>query len=209
MMTKNLTILGSTGSIGRQTLEVVEQLPVRIAALTAGQNVERMAEQCRRFRPQLAVMGTEEAAQRLREALAGEKIEIRSGMDGLIAAAEHPLADTVVTAVVGMLGLRPTLAAIRAKKRIALANKETLVCAGEARYARGCGGRGGDRTGRLRALRHLSVSYGLPGPQRDPPPDPDMLRRPFFGKTPDKLRAGDEGRRPAPPELENGREDHH
>ena len=131
MMTKNLTILGSTGSIGRQTLEVVEQLPVRIAALTAGQNVERMAEQCRRFRPQLAVMGTEEAAQRLREALAGEKIEIRSGMDGLIAAAEHPLADTVVTAVVGMLGLRPTLAAIRAKKRIALANKETLVCAGE------------------------------------------------------------------------------
>lgn len=66
MMTKNLTILGSTGSIGRQTLEVVEQLPVRIAALTAGQNVERMAEQCRRFRPQLAVMGTEEAAQRLR-----------------------------------------------------------------------------------------------------------------------------------------------
>ena len=107
MMTKNLTILGSTGSIGRQTLEVVEQLPVRVAALTAGQNVERMAEQCRRFRPQLAVMGTEEAAQRLREALAGEKIEIRSGMDGLIAAAEHPLADTVVTAVVGMLGLRP------------------------------------------------------------------------------------------------------
>ena len=131
MMTKNLTILGSTGSIGRQTLEVVEQLPVRVAALTAGQNVERMAEQCRRFRPQLAVMGTEEAAQRLREALAGEKIEIRSGMDGLIAAAEHPLADTVVTAVVGMLGLRPTLAAIRVKKRIALANKETLVCAGE------------------------------------------------------------------------------
>ena len=131
MMTKNLTILGSTGSIGRQTLEVVEQLPVRVAALTAGQNVERMAEQCRRFRPQLAVMGTEEAAQRLREALTGEKIEIRSGMDGLIAAAEHPLADTVVTAVVGMLGLRPTLAAIRAKKRIALANKETLVCAGE------------------------------------------------------------------------------
>ena len=92
MMTKNLTILGSTGSIGRQTLEVVEQLPVRVAALTAGQNVERMAEQCRRFRPQLAVMGTEEAAQRLREALAGEKIEIRSGMDGLL-----PLAETTAS----------------------------------------------------------------------------------------------------------------
>ena len=81
MMTKNLTILGSTGSIGRQTLEVVEQLPVRVAALTAGQNVERMAEQCRRFRPQLAVMGTEEAAQRLREALAGEKILLQGVTD--------------------------------------------------------------------------------------------------------------------------------
>ena len=90
---------------------------MRIAALTAGQNVERMAEQCRRFRPQLAVMGTEEAAQRLREALAGgRKLKLLRHGRPLIAAAEHPLADTVVTAVVGMLGLRPTLAAIRAKK---------------------------------------------------------------------------------------------
>lgn len=131
-MTKNLTILGSTGSIGRQTLEVVETMPgVRVAALTAGTNVALMAQQCKAFHPALAVMATEQAADELRELLSGEKIRILSGMDGLIAAAEYDGADTVVTAVVGMIGLRPTLAAIRKKKRIALANKETLVCAGE------------------------------------------------------------------------------
>ena len=130
-MTKYLSILGSTGSIGRQTLDVVRQLPVRIAALTAGTNVERMVEQCREFHPQLAVMATEKAAQEVKAALVGEAITVLSGEAGLIAAAEYEQADTVVTAVVGMLGLRPTLAAIRKKKRIALANKETLVCAGE------------------------------------------------------------------------------
>lgn len=131
-MTKYLSILGSTGSIGRQTLEVVEQMPeVRVVALTAGTNVERMAQQCRAFRPELAVMATDEAAKELKSALADDRIKILSGMDGLIAAAEYEKADTVVTAVVGMVGLRPTLAAIAKKKRIALANKETLVCAGE------------------------------------------------------------------------------
>ncbi len=131
-MTKYLSILGSTGSIGRQTLEVVEQMPeIKVAALTAGTNVERMAQQCRAFHPELAVMATQEAANELKNALEGEKIRVLSGMDGLIAAAQHEKADTVVTAVVGMVGLRPTLAAISQKKRIALANKETLVCAGE------------------------------------------------------------------------------
>ncbi len=130
-MTKNLTILGSTGSIGRQTLEVVDLLPIKVVALTAGTNVERMAEQCRKYRPELAVMATEQAAGELRDALNDESIRVLFGMDGLIAAAELDAADTVVTAVVGMVGLRPTLAAIAKKKRIALANKETLVCAGE------------------------------------------------------------------------------
>lgn len=130
-MTKNLSVLGSTGSIGRQTLEVVRQLPVRVVALTAGTNVERMVRQCREFHPELAVMATEKAAQEVKAALEGEAITVLSGETGLIAAAEHEKADTVVTAVVGMVGLRPTLAAIRKKKRIALANKETLVCAGE------------------------------------------------------------------------------
>lgn len=130
-MTKNLTILGCTGSIGRQTLEVVEQLPIRVVAMAAGSNVELMARQCRTFQPELAVMATKEAADALKKALEDQKIQILYGMEGLIAAAEYESADTVVTAVVGMLGLRPTLAAIAKKKRIALANKETLVCAGE------------------------------------------------------------------------------
>ena len=131
-MTKYLSILGSTGSIGRQTLEVVEQMEqIRVVALTAGTNVERMAEQCRKFRPELAVMATEEAARQLENELYGENIRVLHGMDGLLEAAAYEKADTVVTAVVGMVGLRPTLAAIQKKKRIALANKETLVCAGE------------------------------------------------------------------------------
>ncbi len=140
-MTKTVSILGSTGSIGRQTLEVVEQLPIKVAALTAGGNVELMAQQCRKFRPELAVMATPEAAQALRDALGTQNLRILSGMEGLLAAAEHEQADTVVTAVVGMLGLRPTLAAIAKKKRIALANKETLVCAGRLvmQAARECG----------------------------------------------------------------------
>ena len=131
-MTKYLSILGSTGSIGRQTLEVVEQMPeIKVAALTAGSNVARMAQQCRAFHPELAVMATETAAEELKNALTGENIRVLWGMEGLIAAAEYEKADTVITAVVGMVGLRPTLAAIQKKKRIALANKETLVCAGE------------------------------------------------------------------------------
>lgn len=129
-MTKCVSVLGSTGSIGRQTLEVLEQLPVRVAALTAGSNVRLMAQQCRKFKPELAVMATPQAAAELKNALDGQKLRILSGMEGLLEAAQHEQADTVVTAVVGMLGLRPTLAAIRRKKRIALANKETLVCAG-------------------------------------------------------------------------------
>lgn len=131
-MVKCVSILGSTGSIGRQSLDVIENLKsVQVAALTAGTNVERMAQQCRRFHPQLAVMATEQAAMELKEALAGEQTRIAWGEAGLIEAATVPEADCVITAVVGMVGLKPTLAAIRAKKRIGLANKETLVCAGE------------------------------------------------------------------------------
>ena len=131
-MVKCVSILGSTGSIGRQSLDVIENLKeIQVAALTAGTNVERMAQQCRRFHPQLAVMSTEQAAMELKEALAGEQTRIAWGEAGLIEAATVPEADCVITAVVGMVGLKPTLAAIRAKKRIGLANKETLVCAGE------------------------------------------------------------------------------
>ena len=131
-MVKCVSILGSTGSIGRQSLDVIENLKsIQVAALTAGTNVQLMAQQCRQFHPQLAVMATREAAQELQAALIGEKTQVAWGEDGLIAAATIPGADCVITAVVGMVGLKPTLAAIRAGKRIGLANKETLVCAGE------------------------------------------------------------------------------
>ena len=130
-MVKCVSILGSTGSIGRQSLDIVKHLGLSVAALTAGTSVERMAQQCREFSPKLAVMATESAAQQLADALRGQDIEIAWGEDGLIKAATMEEADCVITAVVGMLGLKPTLAAIRAKKRIGLANKETLVCAGE------------------------------------------------------------------------------
>ena len=130
-MTQVLSILGSTGSIGRQTLDVVRHLPVKVAALTAGTNAQRMAEQIAEFRPRLVSMATKEAAARLAALLPEPRPEILWGEAGLLAAAALEEADTVVTAVVGMVGLKPTLAALERGKRIGLANKETLVCAGE------------------------------------------------------------------------------
>ena len=131
-MVKCVSILGSTGSIGRQSLDVIGKMEgIRVAALTAGSSVQKMAEQCRAFRPQLAVMATREAAESLKAALRDMEISVAWGEEGLIQAATLPQADCVITAVVGMVGLKPTLAAIRAGKRIGLANKETLVCAGE------------------------------------------------------------------------------
>ena len=130
-MVKCVSILGSTGSIGRQSLDIIDHLNIPVAALTAGTSVERMAEQCRKYRPKLAVMATQEAAERLQDAISDLPIQVMWGQEGLIAAATIEEADCVITAVVGMVGLKPTLAAIRAGKRIGLANKETLVCAGE------------------------------------------------------------------------------
>ena len=130
-MVKCVSILGSTGSIGRQTLDIIDNLGLPVAALTAGSNAERMAEQCRKYCPKLAVMSTEAAANQLKEKIADLPTQILWGEEGLIAAATIPDADCIITAVVGMVGLKPTLAAIRAHKRIGLANKETLVCAGQ------------------------------------------------------------------------------
>ena len=130
-MVKCISILGSTGSIGRQTLNIIDHLNLPVAALTAGSNAQRMADQCRKYRPKLAVMSTEAAAEELKSQISDLPTEIMWGEEGLVAAATIPEADCVITAVVGMVGLKPTLAAIRAKKRIGLANKETLVCAGQ------------------------------------------------------------------------------
>lgn len=130
-MVKCISILGSTGSIGRQSLEVVDALGISVCALTAGSSVERMAQQCRKYLPKLAVMATRDEAEQLAKEISDLPIDVMWGEEGLIAAAVMPEADCVITAVVGMVGLKPTLAAIRAKKRIGLANKETLVCAGQ------------------------------------------------------------------------------
>lgn len=140
-MTKSISLLGSTGSIGRQTLDVVRQTGVHVCALTAKRDVARMEAQAREFHPALVVLCDETAAADLRLRLHDTDIRVVSGEEGLLEAASMPEADTVVTAVVGMVGLKPTLAAIHASKRIALANKETLVCAGELvmREAARCG----------------------------------------------------------------------
>ena len=130
-MSKRISILGSTGSIGRQSLDVIAACGMEAAALTANSNAARMEEQVRQFKPELAVMMDERAAADLRVRLADTPVRVAAGMEGLLEAAELPSADTVLTAVVGMIGLRPTMAAIREGKRIALANKETLVCAGQ------------------------------------------------------------------------------
>ena len=131
-MVNCVSVLGSTGSIGRQTLDIISRMEgVRVAALTAGTNVERMEEQCRQFQPELAVMATQEAAFELKSRIGDMPIRIRYGEGGLEEAATLAEVDCVITAIVGMVGLKPTLAAVRAGKRIGLANKETLVCAGE------------------------------------------------------------------------------
>ena len=134
-MTKTITILGSTGSIGRQTLSVAEELGLRVAALTAERNVDLMEAQCRKYRPELAVLADETAAEELKVRLADMNIRVFAGAEALCEAAALPEADTVVAAVCGFAALRPTLTAIREKKRIALANKETMVCAGELMQA--------------------------------------------------------------------------
>lgn len=131
MNTRVISLLGSTGSIGRQTLDVAASCGMKIAALTARSSVKLLEEQARRFQPALAVLTEPEAARELKVRLADTPVRVLSGEEGLLEAARLPEADTVLTAVVGMVGLRPTLAAIEAGKRIALANKETLVCAGE------------------------------------------------------------------------------
>lgn len=129
-MKKHLSILGATGSIGTQTIDILSSIDAEVVALTTNRNIGLLEQQARALHPKLCVAFDEAAARGLKTALADTDIAVMAGMDGLVAAATHPDCDTVVTAVVGMVGLLPTLAAIDAGKDIALANKETLVCAG-------------------------------------------------------------------------------
>ena len=186
-MVKCVSILGSTGSIGRQSLDIIDNLGIPVCALTAGTNAQRMAQQCRKYRPQLAVMATEAAAEQLREQIADLPVEVAFGEDGLIRAATMEQADCVITAVVGMVGLKPTLAAIEAKKRIGLANKETLVCAGELVMSRA-------RENQVEIIpvdsEHSAIFQCLMGNH-----DPSQIKRiiltcsggPFFGKSRQEL----------------------
>ena len=129
-MVNSISILGCTGSIGRQTIAVAEHIGMRVAALTANRKIELLEEQARRLKPEFVAVYDEDAAKQFRIAVADTDIRVGSGMPGLIEAATLASSDCVVTAVSGAVGLKPTLAAIDEKKRIALANKETLVCAG-------------------------------------------------------------------------------
>lgn len=128
---KNIAILGSTGSIGTQTLDVVDKLDLKVSALTAANNITLLEQQVRKYKPALAVVFNEEKAKELQIAVADTATKVRSGMDGLVEAAQLPQADLVLNSVVGMVGLQPTIAAAQAKKDIALANKETLVAGGD------------------------------------------------------------------------------
>ncbi|MEY8337178.1 1-deoxy-D-xylulose-5-phosphate reductoisomerase [Lachnospiraceae bacterium 62-35] len=128
---KKIAVLGSTGSIGTQTLEVVgNNRDIQVTALGAGSNIDLLEEQIRRFRPNLAAVWSREKAEELKIRTRDTGVRVVSGMDGLLAVATEPEAETVVTAIVGMIGIRPAIAAIKERKNIALANKETLVTAG-------------------------------------------------------------------------------
>ena len=129
-MSRKVTILGSTGSIGRQSLEVIAACGMEAAALAANSNVGLMEEQARQFKPAVAALADEKAAADLRVRLADTNVHVLSGLEGVLEAAAISSADTAIAALMGMAGLRPTLASIREGKRVCLANKETLVCAG-------------------------------------------------------------------------------
>ena len=130
-MVKGLSILGSTGSIGVQALIVCENLNIKVVALAANSNVKLMEEQIRRFKPKVAALFDEKAADELSIAVKDTNTKILKGMEGVKETVTHAEADTVLTSVVGIAGLIPTMAAINAGKNIALANKETLVTSGD------------------------------------------------------------------------------
>ena len=187
-MIQTISILGSTGSIGTQTLDVADKLGLRVCALTAANNVDLLEKQVRKYRPQLAVLFNEDKAAQLRHTIKDTDTKVLAGMEGLIAAAQMESADLVLNSVVGMVGLRPTIAAAQAKKDIALANKETLVAGGDLVTD-------AVRENGVRLLpvdsEHSAIFQCLQGM-----PDKKILKKiiltasggPFFGKTTEELR---------------------
>ena len=191
-MVTSLSILGSTGSIGRQSLAAAAHLGIPVAAVAAQRSVALLEQQARQFRPRLAAVYDETAAKALRIALADTPTRVVSGPEGLLEAAALPEADCVVTAVSGSVGLLPTLAAVDAGKRIALANKETLVCAGAIVMARAA-----ERGAEIVPVdsEHSAIFQSLGGVLRNPAmkrilltasggPFRGMTREETYGKTP-------------------------
>ena len=163
-MTRSIALLGSTGSIGRQTLEVARELGLSVAALTANKSVDLIEQQAREFCPRLAVLYDEDAARELRARLSDTNTQVLSGMEGLLAAATADDADTVVTAVMGMIGLQPTLAAIEKKSASRLpTRKRSSARASSSWLRRSAAARRSSR--RQRAQRDLPVLAGLPRPR--------------------------------------------
>ncbi len=187
-MKKKISVLGSTGSIGTQTLDVADKLGLRVCALAAAKNITLLERQARKYKPELAVVFDKQKAEELKIALADTGIRVLGGMDGLIEAARLPQADLVVNSVVGMVGLQPTIAADQAKKDIALANKETLVAGGDLVTD-------AVRENGVKLLPvgsvHSAIFQCLQGI-----PDKKVIKKliltasggPFFGKTTDELR---------------------
>ena len=187
-MINNISILGSTGSIGTQTLDVVDKLGLNVCALTASTNISKLEEQVRKYKPKLAVVFDEDKAKIFKQNVKDTSVKVLCGMDGLIEAATVDSAELVLNSVVGMVGLRPTLAAANAKKDIALANKETLVAGGQLVTDT-------VRNNGVKLLpvdsEHSAIFQCLQGM-----PDKKMLKKliltasggPFFGKRIDELK---------------------
>ena len=185
---KNIAILGSTGSIGTQSLDVVDKLHLQVSALTAANNITLLEQQVRKYKPALAVVFNGQKAKELQIAIADTSTKVLSGMEGLIEVAQLPQADLVLNSVVGMVGLQPTIAAVQAKKDIAFANKETLVAGGDLVTD-------AVRENGVRLLpvdsEHSAIFQCLQGM-----PDKKILKKiiltasggPFFGKTTEELR---------------------
>ena len=203
---KNIVILGSTGSIGTQTIDVLDSIEAQVCAISVNTNIQRAEQQARALHPSLVAVYNEEKAKELKTKLADTDIRVVSGMDGLIEAATLPEADVVVTAVVGMVGLLPTMAAIEAGKAIALANKETLVCAGQIVM----------RAAREKGVpilpvdsEHSAIFQCLQGGQPHQPHSADSIRRPVLRHEPRADAPRHQGTGAASSELEHGRQNHH
>lgn len=188
-MIKYISILGSTGSIGTQTLDVVDKLGLKVVALTASTNISLLEQQVRKYKPELAVVFNEDKAKTFKENIKDTNTHVLCGMDGLITAATVNSAELVLNSVVGMVGLKPTIAAAEAKKDIALANKETLVAGGNLVTD-------AVKNNGVRLLpvdsEHSAIFQCIQGM-----PDSKMLKKliltasggPFFGKTVDELKS--------------------